>query len=75
MLAPMTREHEWISVTEAVEIIRDCIKKVGGVKIFSGKHDISEGHLRAVLANKVKPGKRTSKACSLLVSGDKWRIV
>lgn len=67
--------HEWLTQPEAVEIIRDRIKKTGGVEIFSGKYDISEGHLRAVIENRAKPGKRTSRACSLLVSGDKWRIV
>lgn len=39
-----------------------AVHRAGGTDKFSRKHNISEGHIRAVLEGRVKPGPRTLKA-------------
>lgn len=39
-----------------------AVHRAGGVDKFSRKHNISEGHIRAVMEGRAKPGPRTLKA-------------
>jgi len=43
----------------------NAIKAMGGPERVSSAFDISLGHLKAVCAGRVAPGKRTLKACGL----------
>lgn len=43
----------------------NAIKAMGGPDTVSRRYDISLGHLKAVCAGRVVPGKRTLKACGL----------
>ena len=39
-----------------------AVHRAGGTAEFSRKHNISEGHIRAVMEGRMKPGPRTLKA-------------
>lgn len=59
--------------TEAVEIIRQKIQQVGGVAQFEAKYDVQSGHLKAIIAGRAEPGRRTAKAAGLVKQDGAWR--
>lgn len=59
--------------TEALEIIRQKIQQVGGVAQFEAKYDVQSGHLKAIIAGRTEPGRRTAKAAGLVKQDGAWR--
>ena len=50
------------SMTDPIHALSLAVHRAGGTAEFSRKHNISEGHIRAVLEGRAKPGPRTLKA-------------
>lgn len=51
--------------TDPIPALSLAIHRAGGIEKFSRKHDIQEGHLRAVLRGSMAPGRRTLKAIGI----------
>lgn len=50
------------AMTDSIPALSLAVHRAGGVDKFSRKHNISEGHIRAVMEGRAKPGPRTLKA-------------
>lgn len=57
---------------ELAKYVAAKVGEVGDVGRFSRRHDISEGHIRAVIEGRVKPGPRLAKACGVYVVDCQW---
>ena len=64
-----------LSNPEAIEIIKAKIHQVGGMAQFESKYDVTVGHLRAVCAGRMEPGKRTARAAGLVRTEGGWRFL